>query len=96
MAVTFKGRPQIFYLYFLHYVSMLFLINFRDKIAYQRSNPTNPVIIKIAFVVSSTATMPASPASVAFLLPGLPESHNKSSVKQCIDRKEIKPHSFLP
>lgn len=80
MAITFEGRPQILYLHFLHYVSMLLLTNFRDKIAYQRSNPTNPVIIEIAFVVSSTATMLASPTSVAFLLPGLPEWHNKFSL----------------
>lgn len=52
---------------------MLLLNNFRDKIAYQRSNTTNPVIIKIVLAVSSTAKMLASPASVVFLLPGLPE-----------------------
>lgn len=46
---------------------MLLLINFRLKIAYQRSNPINPVIIKTEFVVSSTAVMLASPASVVFL-----------------------------
>lgn len=86
MAVNFEGRPQILYLSFLYNVSMSLLINFRFKIAYQRSNPTNPVIIKIAFVVSSTAMMLASPTFVVFLLPGLPEWHNKSSVKQHIER----------
>lgn len=82
MAANSEGRPQIFYLYFLHNVSMLPLINFRDKIAHQMSNPTNPVIIKIVFVVSSIAMMLASPTFVVFLLPGLPEWHNKPSVKQ--------------
>ena len=94
MAVNSEGRPQIFYLYFPHSVSMLLLLYFRDKSAYQRSNPTNPVIIKTASVVSSTAMMPASPTSVVFLLPGLPEWHNKSSVKQHIERKKIKVHNL--
>lgn len=69
---------------------MLLLINFRHKIAYQRSNPINPVIIKTEFVVSSTAVMLASPASVVFLLPGLPQWQNKCSVKQYIESTKIK------
>lgn len=73
MAVNFEGSEVLRYLYCLHNASMLLLNYFRDKIAYQRSNTTNPVIITIASVVSSTAKMLASPASVVFLLPGLPE-----------------------
>lgn len=97
MAVNFE-RLQIFYLYFLSNVSMLLLTNFREKIAYQRSNPTNPVIIKTAFKVSSTARMLSSPASVVFLLSGLPEWHNKPSVEQQSEsKKTIKAgSSFLP
>lgn len=98
MAVNFERRLQIFYLYFLSNVSMLLLINFREKIAYQRSNPTNPVIIKTAFKVSSTARMLSAPASVVFLLSGLPEWHNKPSVEQKSEsKKTIKAgSSFLP
>lgn len=80
MAVNFERRPQIFYLYLLPNVSMLLLINFRKKIAYQRSNPTDPVIIKTAFKVSSAAGMLSSPASVVSVLSGLPEWHNKPSL----------------
>lgn len=82
MAVNFERRPQIFYLYFLPNVSMLLLINFREKTAYQTSNQTNPVIIKTVFKVSSTARMLSSPASLDFVFSGLPEWHNKSTVKE--------------
>lgn len=87
MAVNFERRLQIFYLYFLSNVSTMLLINFREKIAYQRPNPTNPVIIKTAFKVSSTARTLSSPASVVFLLSGLPEWHNKPSVEQQSESK---------
>lgn len=94
MDIKFEGRPQIFCLFFLHNVSMLLLIHFRDKTVYQRSNPTNPAIIKIALMVSSVATMLALPASVVFLWPEPPQWHNTSSVKQHIERKIIKAHNF--
>lgn len=70
---------------------MLLLINFREKTAYQKSNPTNPVIIKTALKISSAARTLSSPASVVFVLSGLPEWHNKPSVKQNSEsRKQLK------
>lgn len=67
---------------------MLLLINFREKIAYQTSNMTNPIIIKTEFKVSSTVRKLSSPASLVFVLSGLPEWHNKPSVKQHSESKK--------
>lgn len=92
MDINFEGRPQIFCFFFQQNVSMLLLIHFRDKTAYQRSNQTNPAIIKVALMVSSASTMLGLPAFVVFLWPQLPEWHNISSVKQYIQRKKIKAH----
>lgn len=80
MAVKFERRPQIFYPYFSANVPMLLLINFREKIAYQTSSMTNAVIIKTAFKVSSAVRKLSSPASLVFVLSGLPEWHNKPSL----------------
>lgn len=69
---------------------MLLLINFREKIAYQTSNMTNPVIIKRVFKVSSAVRKLSSPASLVFVLSGLPEWHNKPSVKYSESKKQLK------
>lgn len=54
-----------------------------------KSNPTDPVIIKTAFMVSSTAAMPVSPAFVVFLLPVLPEWQHKHSVKNTLKEVQV-------
>lgn len=74
---------------------MLLLVNFSDKIICQRSNPTDPVIIKKAFVVSPTAGMLVSPAFVVFSWPVLPQWQHKRSVNNILKEKLKSVFSFL-
>ena len=92
MTINIKGRSQFFYLQFQQNVSMLLLVNFSDKIICQRSNPTDPVIIKTAFVVSPTAGMLVSPAFVVFSWPVLPQWQHKRSLLQLHPEVELPLH----